>query len=303
MRILLSVDDDSVLDAVIHAVSWSLPIAKWDEIHVLHVTEPHLFPTAVESRPMIEDFLSDVVERLSHLPADIETFTTSADPAQAIVREAEGRDVDLIVMGARGEPHDFPLGSVSQKVVSLTDVDVLVVRTPRDADVDLGQRFRALVAVDGSRGSDAGINSFLDKLRVQHAETHLIHVVESRPLMRVLDSTAPAHVAEGRKRGEDVLARARRRFEARGVKVECECCHGSAASQILESARRLDSQVIVVGSHGQSRLSSLMLGTITQRVLRNAPCSVLCARGWTPESAAQSLNWTGEGWEPQTGMA
>jgi nucleotide-binding universal stress UspA family protein len=53
---------------------------------------------------------------------------------------------------------------------------------------------------------------------------------------------------------------------------------GSPKDVILRTARMLDADQIVVGSHGYGRIRSLVLGSVAHAVLTEAPCSVLVAR-------------------------
>jgi len=68
---------------------------------------------------------------------DIETITEilQGPPADAILRVAKTRDVDLIVMGARGlgSLGSLLLGSVSQKVMAHADCPVIIVREQKEA--------------------------------------------------------------------------------------------------------------------------------------------------------------------------
>ena len=300
MRVLLCVDDDVVLDAVLAAADWSVETTKWDEVFVFHVG-PRLTAIGEGTQARIDAFLSKVTERLSHLPVELDAVAATGDPAEAIVRAADDYEVDLIVMGARGANDDFPVGSVSQKVVTLSDCDVLVVRAARGRDPSDG--FGAIVAVDGSHGSEAGIDSFITKLRAQRATIRLVHVVESMPSLWAVGSGEESLSRSLIEHAEALLARAASRFEVRGLEANTEWCRGSAAAQILDSARRYESELIVVGSRGHSRLTQLVLGSMTQRILRHAPCSVLCARAWAPESVALRSGWLSEDQEPQLGMA
>jgi nucleotide-binding universal stress UspA family protein len=50
---------------------------------------------------------------------------------------------------------------------------------------------------------------------------------------------------------------------------------GGTASHIVERARTLPADLIVMGTHGLSGFERLMLGSITEKVLRKAPCPVL----------------------------
>ena len=142
VKVLLCVDDDPALDAVLAAIDWSVETTKWDELLVFHVAPKApllLTKKGQDPRAGAAAFLVTVVERLSHLPVTVETMIATGDPAESIVRTADRNEVDLIVMGARGESHDFPVGSVSQKVAYLAETDVLVVRAC-EASPDVGSR-------------------------------------------------------------------------------------------------------------------------------------------------------------------
>jgi nucleotide-binding universal stress UspA family protein len=50
---------------------------------------------------------------------------------------------------------------------------------------------------------------------------------------------------------------------------------GKPADQILAAAREWDADVIVIGTHGRSGISRLVLGSTAEAVVRHAPCPVL----------------------------
>lgn len=57
--------------------------------------------------------------------------------------------------------------------------------------------------------------------------------------------------------------------------VETAIVQGAAASVILDQARSLPADLIVLGTHGRSGFERFMLGSVTERVLRKAPCPVV----------------------------
>lgn len=59
------------------------------------------------------------------------------------------------------------------------------------------------------------------------------------------------------------------------VPIEKHLEEGRAESSILELAARLESDLICMGTHGRSGLDRLVMGSVTERVLRRAPCPVL----------------------------
>lgn len=304
VRVLLCVDEDPVLPALLAAVEDLVKTTKLDEIVVLHVERRKLFSTTPDrkAREITKAFVSKVTEKLSHAHASVATMLAVGDPAECIVRAAEANEADLIVMGARGHHRDFSVGSVSQKVVALTLSDVLVVRahapTPDTAD----EAFKALITVDGSEGSEAGITSFMTKLRAERAAIHLIHVVEPLPALWEVGPRNESVMAPLARRAETLLGQAASLLAARGLESQSEWHYGSPAEHILETARRRECGLIVVGSHGHSPLAQLLLAPLTHRILRHAPCSVLCARAWSPEWSARLSEWT-QGLESQLGMA
>jgi nucleotide-binding universal stress UspA family protein len=197
------------------------------------------------------------------------------------------------------------MSSVSQRVVSLSPTDVLVVRG-RDGHRREGEgrgSFRALLAVDGSLGSEAGIDAFARKLRARSASIRVVHVLEATPTLWEPGRDQGSFIEVLSAKASEVLGWAQGELERRGLQAEGEWRRGDPAAQILESARESGSDVIVVGSRGHSAIREIVLGGITNRVLRHAPCHVLCARGWAPQSGSLSRRWLSETWEPGTGMA
>jgi nucleotide-binding universal stress UspA family protein len=62
---------------------------------------------------------------------------------------------------------------------------------------------------------------------------------------------------------------------AGGVKTELVVREGPAAAQIVEQARTGAADLVVMGTHGRGGFERLMLGSVAEKVLRQAPCPVL----------------------------
>ncbi len=62
-------------------------------------------------------------------------------------------------------------------------------------------------------------------------------------------------------------------------KISAEATYGSPAWEIIVRAAKFKPDLVVVGSHGRTALSRLVLGSISQKVLTEATCSVRIARG------------------------
>jgi nucleotide-binding universal stress UspA family protein len=88
--------------------------------------------TTIENyyRSASEEILSPVGKFLERRNADFDTDYRAGHPAEEILKFAKRKKVDIIVMGSRGQGaiSTFMLGSVAQKVLTLSDVPVLIVR-------------------------------------------------------------------------------------------------------------------------------------------------------------------------------
>jgi nucleotide-binding universal stress UspA family protein len=65
----------------------------------------------------------------------------------------------------------------------------------------------------------------------------------------------------------------------RGFQFERRIARGSAAEVILRTIHELDADMVVLGTHGRTGLSRLLMGSVAERVLRQAPCPVLIVKG------------------------
>jgi nucleotide-binding universal stress UspA family protein len=75
-------------------------------------------------------------------------------------------------------------------------------------------------------------------------------------------------------RAEFWLDEIAQRFRSAGIRTEAFVRDGHPKTVILEEARAWPADLIMIGSHSHSILSTLVLGDITQEVLRDAPCPV-----------------------------
>jgi nucleotide-binding universal stress UspA family protein len=79
-------------------------------------------------------------------------------------------------------------------------------------------------------------------------------------------------------------------LRARGVIVSVNVRRQSPAEAILEQAREAAAQLIVIGSHGMGAVERFLVGSVSERVARYAPCSVLVAREETVSRAIVAVD-------------
>jgi nucleotide-binding universal stress UspA family protein len=82
-------------------------------------------------------------------------------------------------------------------------------------------------------------------------------------------------LADGRRRFELVVERAREVLCAAGISSEGRILAGDPREVLLEVAQGERADLLVVGSRGNTGLARLVLGSVSSHVVAHAPCSVL----------------------------
>lgn len=194
--------------------------------------------------------------------------------APAIMRYAHEKDIDLIVMGTharRGVSRLF-LGSVAAEVLRVADLPVLVIG-PEHPVADKGYH-RVVVAVDLSEGSGELLRQATALSDDDNVKLRVVHVCEARSMTPYY----AVEVAEDQRKSATEALRKLLDKTALAGDVESQVLVGMAEEQITASARDFEADLIVMGSAGMSRLGRMLLGSTTDRVLRQAPCAVLAWR-------------------------
>jgi nucleotide-binding universal stress UspA family protein len=77
------------------------------------------------------------------------------------------------------------------------------------------------------------------------------------------------------------------RLQGKGVALETSFARGIAWEEIIETAKRLDVGLIVMGTHGRRGLTRAILGSVTEKVVRLSPVPVLTIHG-TPATTSSA---------------
>jgi nucleotide-binding universal stress UspA family protein len=150
--------------------------------------------------------------------------------------------------------------------------------------VDLHQEMRArdmrliVAATDGSECADRAIDMASTLAKATGAKLVVITVGDSlagedvRKLARAEGGVGEAlELITGQ-----ILQRARERAHQQGVSsIEVELGWGDPAETIIETARRRTADAIVLGRRGRGRLTGLLLGSVSQKLVSLAPCAVV----------------------------
>jgi len=199
---------------------------------------------------------------------DTERILVEGEPTGAIAQAAIDHDIDLITVAMRGRNRlSRAFGSsMAEAIVAESPCAVLALRPPQrdfveQQDGQIEIRLKRVLLATNFRPSSSAATQLATQIANQlGAELHAIYVVGdySEQISGIFPEGASTHIEEGR-----------------------------PYQEIVKLAATLDADLIVIGTavHGSLFGSSQVLGSEIERVIRNAPCPVLCvpaARVMTP---------------------
>ncbi|HVY96154.1 MAG TPA: universal stress protein [Solirubrobacterales bacterium] len=132
---------------------------------------------------------------------------------------------------------------------------------------------RILVAVDGSPDAAAALAHAVTLARDQNARITLLTVAPPTPKPIAVGASAPPDLLDAH---EELLRKATAQVPG-DVGVTARLERGNAAETILRLAG--DHDLVVMGSHGHSRVHRALLGSVSERVLKASKVPVLLMRG------------------------
>ena len=140
---------------------------------------------------------------------------------------------------------------------------------------------RIVHPTDFSPGAEAAFVKAIETARRDGAELILVYVLElprglgeETDVARRLLRAREAAQAAARKEFARLLARAKKA----GVRASAVVAKGWPPERIARIAKARGAGLIVMGTHGRSGLSRLVLGSVAERVVATAPCPVLTVR-------------------------
>lgn len=140
---------------------------------------------------------------------------------------------------------------------------------------------RILIATDGSDKSRLAAQEGLELAKALGAEVLALYVVNEVVIasaVRQLGADKKEVEAKLQRQGEKALDDIKEMGEKLGVKVEPVIRIGAPANVIIDVARTENIDCIVMGSHGESGVSKLLIGSVVQKVLYWATTPVLVVR-------------------------
>lgn len=230
----------------------------------LHACEPGS-PISESSR-RLESFCEDWLDAEAPRPSRVVSHGT---PAYAAVDWAKACEADLLLCGSHGKAGltRLMLGSFAEKMVQLAPCPVWVVRGQ-----ERGWQFgKLLFPTDFTPASDRAGKHAVGLVRQFGAVLHVIHVL-SPPVLQLGGSGLDQFFEEARRTAQACIADS---FCDADISLSSEIAVGAPARAIVDYSKTCAADLLVCGTRGRTGLERMLVGSVAERLVRWAPCSVL----------------------------
>lgn len=230
--------------------------------------------------------LREIATALRDITPRVEQLASIGNPADEILRVAEDREIDLILMATHGlGTPDHPLtDSVTNRVAQAAAVPVMILPPSGDAPVpvddDGSARYGCVVVpLDGSDRAGAALPIAAALARRQLCPVRLVRAMPPRDELfpddgdPVRERECERYYAAWRDNLDDGLRDEARGLPAHDLPCETAVLTGEPMHAITDQLRPGD--MLVLASHGEGGMRPWLLGTVAQQLIAAAPTPVV----------------------------
>lgn len=139
---------------------------------------------------------------------------------------------------------------------------------------------KILIATDGSEAARKAANFGVQIAGLSDAKVYSVYVIDTTPYYSIpLDQVWSKEVYEQLEQmGKEIVSDVENTAKAAGLETEASVLKGDPAARIVNFAEEQNVDMIVVGSHGIGGFERLVIGSVSEKVVRHAKVPVLVVR-------------------------
>lgn len=241
------------------------------------ITVIHVIPESEGSRLLKRELRTDAVEKLNKIKLSlkkrgvqsVETIVRFGHPFERILEYSEELDVDIIALGSG---KDGSLGITPERVLTHAHKPVLIVKQGVSPKIE-----QILCPVDFSPASKRALQDAVALSRRLRAYLVVLRIFP--PLLSSFFGPGKAPGEEHERfikdEQESEFFHFLREFDFTDIAWSKSVGRGDSDKEICDFAVRLGVDLILMGSRGRRGLARMVLGSTTEKVVQQLPCSVI----------------------------
>jgi nucleotide-binding universal stress UspA family protein len=300
-KILVPLDGSDIAECVLPYVESVATWKKQTEITFLYVTQPldvpltdKKFKTLIESEAKsgARSYLDKLMDRIK-IKDNVKHIVRVGKSAETIIDYAEEHKMKLIIMATHGRSgiSRWTRGSVADKVLHNANIPVWLIKADTASKTFLkrGQKIKILVTLDGSKLAEESLASVIELSKqygIDNVELTLFRVSELFSPPYIYPPEMPISIEEyleyEKKRTTEIchsyLENISKELTQEGLNVKTAVEEGIPADIIINFAKEQSIDLIVMSTHGRTGFSHWAFGSIAEKVLKGAPCTIFLVR-------------------------
>ena len=279
-RILVPLDGSETAEAVLPFVQ-ELAQAQGSEVDVVGVSDP---PGALER--LLKAYLDKISEEFLAKGIKARAIILMGRVTEEILDYAEQNDISLIAMATQGRSGvtRWALGSVADRVLQGTRTPLLMINprlTPGPREE--GELFEnILLPLDGSKLGEVALPYAQELAMRIGSKIWLLRVSTPRHMVMDTGEYMVTNVEEAVRGLEEsslaYLLQMEQSLKAKGITVDSRAVSGTPAETILEYAKAMNIDLILMSTPGRGGLSRWVFGSVASKTLQAAEVPVLLVR-------------------------
>lgn len=215
-----------------------------------------------------------------------EAILKEGSPIDVITKAASKVNSSLLVLGAGNgsEKQNFKLGTTTERIIQKSEKPVFVIKENTTLNIS-----QILCPVDFSQASRRALTNAIIIAKKFKAPLTILSVCEAMSKSwfssnEIKDLENKARIKKHKIKFDDFL----KDFSLNGLKWTSEIPLGNPADEILNTVSKKSIDLLVMGSAGKTGLNRLILGSVTEKVIREVPCSFMTIK--SEEALSLNLN-------------
>jgi len=276
--ILVATDFSESSDRAIQA---SISLAKKfkSRIALLHVASEENVSdeTRVLIQQSINNKLADIKENISNEGVYVSDMLVEKGVAfEKIIQVAQGKNVNLIVVGSgsKDSNDNFKLGTTAEKLIRKNQIPVWVVKNE-----DVKPITKIICPIDFSDASKRALLNAITLAEKFNAELSVVNVfvpIVSTSLR--ISQNIEEENKHLRNQKEIEFDKFLNEIDFKSVKYEKELLMGIPYVEIYKAVKKQKADLLIMGTTGKTGLSKLLMGSVTEKVTRELPCSFITTK-------------------------
>jgi nucleotide-binding universal stress UspA family protein len=235
----------------------------------------------LQLRTQVRDLITDPLFQ----GLEVEPVIVEGEPANEIAKAVREYDIDMVTVvthGRRGLARAL-FGSTAEEIIAEAPCPVLTIRPPQHDFVhhrgsETEVRLNRILLATNFRPSSIPATSVAREMAAAHnAELHAVHVIGD--YFEQISVMFPEGGGSALTRMRDDVQARMQSFAGEGDgRIKTHIGEGRPYAEIVRQAAEIDADLIVIGTTVHASLfgGAPGLGSEIERVVRNAPCPVLC---------------------------